>query len=327
MTVDQYPRDHGSLANLDKDHHPQYHKDSDDLVANALSVLGLVQGDLNFGATTRQMLHLYGNMPNNYGIGIQGYTMYYRVVSNAQGGFAWYGGGEHSDVRRDPGPGGIFLMSLLQSHLQVHDGGVFPELLDNSRTNASAPSAYPVGYSLMSVENDTAAAWPGGAHYGTVQTFKNDRGGTPGRGFQLFTDGISAASPIWARRIVSGSDSWNAWTLITSEPWVAVSTFYNGWVNYGGSWETAGYRKEAGNIVRLKGLVKSGTADHIFILPAGYRPATNRIFTQKCASAGVARVDVYPTGYVYIRLATTETTGGPATWTTLNGLTFVADGA
>ena len=58
---------------------------------------------LDFGADTRQMINLWGNGPNAaYGIGVQGWTQYYRSAGN----FAWYIGGIHSDVELDPGAGG-----------------------------------------------------------------------------------------------------------------------------------------------------------------------------------------------------------------------------
>lgn len=48
----------------------------------------------------------------------------------------------------------------------------------------------------------------------------------------------------------------------------------NGWVNYGGVEPTAAYRK-IGNIVRCRGLIKSGVVPSVaFTLPAGYRPIT-----------------------------------------------------
>lgn len=59
--------------------------------------------------------------------------------------------------------------------------------------------------------------------------------------------------------------------LVADSGWIAV-TFTNGWVNYGGGWAVAAYRK-IGSQVYLKGLVKNGTVNAaIFQLPAGYRP-------------------------------------------------------
>lgn len=69
--------------------------------------------------------------------------------------------------------------------------------------------------------------------------------------------------------IVEGIDT--AWHVVgaAGEP-----GFLNGWVNYGGEWETAGFRKDANGYVHIKGLVKAGTINAaVFTLPPGYRPA------------------------------------------------------
>ncbi len=56
------------------------------------------------------------------------------------------------------------------------------------------------------------------------------------------------------------------------ENWIAPS-LSNSWVNYGGSYSTAGYYKDPLGIVHIRGMVKDGTADTaVFTLPAGYRP-------------------------------------------------------
>ena len=63
-------------------------------------------GLMNFGNTTRQMLNLFTTL---YGIGVQGYTEYFRT--DPSGGFAWYQGGTHNDGQNNPG-GGKTLMLL-----------------------------------------------------------------------------------------------------------------------------------------------------------------------------------------------------------------------
>jgi hypothetical protein len=62
-------------------------------------------------------------------------------------------------------------------------------------------------------------------------------------------------------------------TLAAAAPtaWTAV-TFQNGWVNFGGSQQVLQYRKE-GDVVRLRGMAKSGTVGTIIcVLPVGFRP-------------------------------------------------------
>ena len=85
-------------------------------------------GAANFGATTRQMLNLYGTA---YGIGVQDYAMYFRTGSD----FEWYMGGAHSAVRGGGNPAnGAWLMGLSTSGLAVN--GTFVSLSDrNAKEN------------------------------------------------------------------------------------------------------------------------------------------------------------------------------------------------
>lgn len=78
-------------------------------------------------------------------------------------------------------------------------------------------------------------------------------------------------------------------------------TFLNSWVNFGAPWATGQYRMCDGGIVRVKGLVKSGTATTpIANLPAGFRPLENRLFTTTVGNPGnlYARLDVEAGGNI-----------------------------
>jgi hypothetical protein len=57
-----------------------------------------VSGSLSFGTSVKQMINLWSN---NYGIGIQGNTQYFRTYRN----FAWYKEGTHNDAELNPGGG------------------------------------------------------------------------------------------------------------------------------------------------------------------------------------------------------------------------------
>jgi hypothetical protein len=86
---------------------------------------------------------------------------------------------------------------------------------------------------------------------------------------------------------------------ITSEAWIAP-TLVNSWVNFGSTYDTAGYRKNPLGMVELKGLVKDGSAggNAIFTLPVGYRPAADKRFASIRGGSGMARIDVRTSGAV-----------------------------
>jgi hypothetical protein len=74
--------------------------------------------NLSFGATTRQMLNLWGTQ---YGIGVQSSTVYFRCDNaDPNNGFIWYRGGSHQNGYAQPGPGGTELMHLVAGGLYVN---------------------------------------------------------------------------------------------------------------------------------------------------------------------------------------------------------------
>jgi len=78
---------------------------------------------VNFGASTRQMINLWGLTPGidaPYGIGVQANTTYFRTDTNA--GFCWFHGGVHSDAQCNPGTGGNVRMQLSAAGLNVNGG-------------------------------------------------------------------------------------------------------------------------------------------------------------------------------------------------------------
>jgi hypothetical protein len=77
--------------------------------------------------------------------------------------------------------------------------------------------------------------------------------------------------------------------------WIAP-TLVNGWINYGGGFAPCGYRK-IGNMVYLRGLLKNGTANLMFTLPAGYRPEGLSLFGIEGGGAH-GRIDVDVNGAV-----------------------------
>lgn len=74
--------------------------------------------------------------------------------------------------------------------------------------------------------------------------------------------------------------------------------FTNSWVNYGSGWQVAGLWKDASGIVRLRGLIKTGTVGQsAFTLPPGYRPPFSETFAINSNSA-FGRLDVQSDGLV-----------------------------
>lgn len=85
------------------------HKDDPSDPANGTLLLRLSdEGRVFFGAQTKQMLNLWNT---NYGIGVQGWTLYLRADAD----FCWFRGGQHSDQRSNPGVGGALAMKLNQN--------------------------------------------------------------------------------------------------------------------------------------------------------------------------------------------------------------------
>lgn len=111
--------------------------------------------------------------------------------------------------------------------------------------------------------------------------------------------------------------TWNAGEIITAaimnthvrdnieeldptDGWTAL-TLQNGWVNYGGGWATAAYRKAAG-IVYVRGLIRDGSTPAgttITTLPVGYRPAdTLMAFVNNGPGSLIGRNDYYADGTI-----------------------------
>jgi len=144
--------------------------------------------------------------------------------------------------------------------------------------------------------------------------------------------------PIVAQNLDGASHRWRWCTGATTDYWHAP-TLLNSWINYGSGWDTAAYKKENG-IVYLKGLIKFGSpvTANMFILPAGYRPIGDNIFTGITntnttggASAGTAhthglastgvRIDILSTGEVLC-----NTPSAAAGFISLAGISFPAGG-
>jgi Tfp pilus assembly protein PilE len=95
----------------------------------------------------------------------------------------------------------------------------------------------------------------------------------------------------------------------------------NSWVAYSGSFASPQYTKTADGMVTLKGLIRSGTITSgtvIGTLPAGFRPAKTALIDSICAGL-FCRFDIENNGNIIARA------GISATWTSLDGITFLAE--
>lgn len=77
--------------------------------------------------------------------------------------------------------------------------------------------------------------------------------------------------------------------------WI-VPTLAGSWVNYGGTFAPAGYRR-IGGVVYLQGLVMNGSGN-IFTLPVGFRPSRGTLIFDTDSNSAHARFDVLTNGQV-----------------------------
>ena len=104
-------------------------------------------------------------------------------------------------------------------------------------------------------------------------------------------------------------------TSLQQEDW-QTPTFQNGWVNYGGVFNPAGYFKDSLGIIHLRGLVKNGSGT-IFTLPEGYRPLYQELHSVATNQNEMSRIDILTNGPVCMQK-------GNNSWLSLDGITFRA---
>lgn len=103
------------------------------------------------------------------------------------------------------------------------------------------------------------------------------------------------------------------------EDWTDLA-YTGGFEDYSGLWDGMQYRKDSQGIVHMRGLIKrtSGTGN-IGVLPAGYRPAEQRIFAVLTSGEVEGRIDIASNGTIIpVSLSNTA-------WITLYGITFKAE--
>lgn len=120
----------------------------------------------------------------------------------------------------------------------------------------------------------------------------------------------------WARDVLIlgrlGDGVQPAWT---------AATLLHGWANFGAGNADAQFYKDSLGVVRLRGVIKSGTTTPgttIFTLPAGYRPVVNNPVA--CTANGAhCELTINASGNV------DTAAGASAVYTSLAGITFRAE--
>jgi S-layer homology domain len=217
-------------------------------------------------------------------------------------------------VRPSPGEGGFFNLRVLIG-LFVMLTGVFLALVSFgpattgfaqgttraemtvalAKALAIQPPACVAGQEMF---NDVPASSPFCAFIEELSR----RGITGGCGGGNFCPGDPVTRQQMAVFLVKAMDA-----IMQPEAFHVVGTagepqFQNGWGNFGsGTWESAGFFKDALGIVHLKGTLSGigNNATTAFTLPAGYRPA-KRLFLPAAGSGGsgpiAAKLVILPDG-------------------------------
>jgi cytoskeletal protein CcmA (bactofilin family) len=123
--------------------------------------------------------------------------------------------------------------------------------------------------------------------------------------------GIGTQSPD-RKLVVRGGE-----TSLQQEGW-QTPTLQNGWINYGGGFNPAGYFKDSLGIIHLRGLVKNGNGT-IFTLPEGYQPPNRELHGVSTHPNAAGRIDILSDGQI-------QMIQGNNAWISLDGITFRAGG-
>lgn len=158
----------------------------------------------------------------------------------------------------------------------------------------------------------------------TQGSFTYDYSATLGGFGALTQEDINAAGTTYEIEFAIYTMVGSAVTALTrsvgysSTPNIIEPTFTNSWVNYGGSYETAGYWKDQNNIVHLKGFIKNGTIGAAaFTLPVGYRPSAIASFSI-VSNAAFGGLNIASNGAVTVAIGNNANAS-------LSGITFRAE--
>jgi hypothetical protein len=120
------------------------------------------------------------------------------------------------------------------------------------------------------------------------------------------THGASGFSSLDTIRFHTSNDVWTVPVLV------------NGWANYGAGFAPAGFWKDPYGVVRLRGMIASGSpATVAFVLPPGYRPSLP-IYPAAITGSAYRTMSISPNGNV------TVGSGTSVAWYSLSGIAFRA---
>lgn len=88
-------------------------------------------------------------------------------------------------------------------------------------------------------------------------------------------------------------------TYIGDTSWT-YPVLLNSWVNYSapGGYQGARFRKLITGQVEIQGLIRAGTAAHVFTLPVGYRPSGILLIRSMTDPDVIGRLDINPSGII-----------------------------
>lgn len=186
--------------------------------------------------------------------------------------------------------------------------------LDNNLTYRWSGSAYVEISASLALGETSSAAYRGDrgkTAYDHSQTTGNPHGTTKADLSLGNVDNTSDANkPVSTAQATAIALKANS----AVEAWTAP-TLLGTWANLGGIYETAGYMKDNFGVVRLKGVIGSGSGN-IFVLPVGYRPSKTKIYPIIANGAlGDVRIDSDGTVKLY---------GGSGAYITLDCVSFLA---
>lgn len=233
---------------------------------------------------------------------------------NSNDSMDFYTSGNRNVTINTNGNVGIGTASPSQK-LHLVSSGTLTSVIENTSSAA--------GYAKLSTKGDSREYQLGVGSSGEValsvanKFFIYDATGTAVR-LAIDTNGdvgIGTASPT---SVTSSADLQLTGT-IKQDDWTAPS-FLNSWVNYGGSYNTAGYFRDKNGIVHLRGMIKLGSVGSAaFTLPEGYRPTNNELLAT-ISNGAIGRINIDSSGNV------TPASPSNNAWVSLDGITFRASG-